>query len=635
MTKRVIKVLYVDDEEALLSLGKMFLEKTDELLVETANSAKEAIKLLEHRKFQVIISDYQMPDMDGIQFLKYVNSNFLKRPPFIIFTGKSREEIAIEALNNGAERYVQKGGEAKSQFAVLIDAVKTAYHQKELEDKFKIIHELSMDLSLKDNTQMENLKLIASAVKNVLGISSVAIFLKGDDGSLYPYLLEEFKTDEFKKILIHEGEGLGGMIMETGKGYIINDYHACSEISHIFDNNVMAEGFISVLAVPIRIREDIMGVLYAFYKRSKIFNNEDLDTLSLFGNLAAMEIVRKNKEARIIGERNHYIDFINSLNHIVFETDEDGVIVLVNNFGVRQFGYSVEDVIGRKVMEFVHPEEQEIVSQNIKDLFNRKVERLENKYRIRKRDGSYFVGIISSSVMENYNGIRGLIIDNTNEENLHQGLVLANKKLELINSVTNHDINNALVVVSGCVDLMTDDDVEGCPNQKPLKAIKGAVSAIQNQIRRAKIYQAIGMNSPQWVSFETLFDNCNELYPEIEFVNDIASLQLYADPLFKKALYNLVDNTVRHGQNATKVRISFEKDYSDCISIIYEDDGGGIPDMMKSDIFNCGFGKNTGLGLFLIREILSMTDMKIREVGKLGEGVRFEITVPYGNYSIL
>ncbi|MFW5953474.1 MAG: response regulator, partial [Candidatus Natronoplasma sp.] len=123
-----IKVLHVDDEPALLDQAKIFLEKEEEKLdVTTAQSPRKALELLEKEDFDVIVSDYQMPDMDGLEFLEEVREERESDIPFIIFTGKGREEVAMEALNLGADRYLQKGGDPKAQFGVLADAIMQEY----------------------------------------------------------------------------------------------------------------------------------------------------------------------------------------------------------------------------------------------------------------------------------------------------------------------------------------------------------------------------------------------------------------------------------------------------------------------------------------------------------------------------
>ncbi len=118
-----LKILYVDDEKTLLEIVKIFLERTNEFSVDTCLSAKTALQILETTRFDAIISDYQMPEMDGIEFLIQVRSRF-KDLPFILFTGRGREEVVINAINNGADFYLQKGGDLKAQFAELIHKIK-------------------------------------------------------------------------------------------------------------------------------------------------------------------------------------------------------------------------------------------------------------------------------------------------------------------------------------------------------------------------------------------------------------------------------------------------------------------------------------------------------------------------------
>ena len=113
-----IDILYVDDETSLLEIAKLFLEKDGDFNVHVFDSVRLALEALESRKFDAIVSDYLMPETDGIEFLKSLRKSG-DRTPFILFTGKGREEVAIEALNSGADYYLSKGGDPKSQFAEL------------------------------------------------------------------------------------------------------------------------------------------------------------------------------------------------------------------------------------------------------------------------------------------------------------------------------------------------------------------------------------------------------------------------------------------------------------------------------------------------------------------------------------
>jgi PAS domain S-box-containing protein len=133
----MFSILYVDDEPMLLELAKLFLEKSGDFCVDTVTSATEALDILAKTSYDCIISDYQMPEMDGIVFLKTFRSKG-NIGPFIIFTGKGREEVVIEALNNGADFYLQKGGDPKSQFVELAHKVRQAIQiriaQKTMQD---------------------------------------------------------------------------------------------------------------------------------------------------------------------------------------------------------------------------------------------------------------------------------------------------------------------------------------------------------------------------------------------------------------------------------------------------------------------------------------------------------------------
>ena len=129
-TPAITTILYVDDEPALLDIGKMFLEEDGSFTVDTSLSGPDALARLSSRKYDAIVSDYQMPRMDGIAFLKALRAQG-DTTPFIIFTGRGREDVVIEALNSGADFYLQKGGEPVSQFAELAHKILHAISRKQ------------------------------------------------------------------------------------------------------------------------------------------------------------------------------------------------------------------------------------------------------------------------------------------------------------------------------------------------------------------------------------------------------------------------------------------------------------------------------------------------------------------------
>ncbi len=131
-----LNILYVDDELPLLELGRVFLEKTENFRVQISSSARSALSVLGRSSFDAIVCDFQMPDMDGMEFLQEVRT-LHGDIPFILFTGRGREEIVIRAITSGADFYVQKGGEPKSQFAELAHKVKQAVRRRKAEQDLK------------------------------------------------------------------------------------------------------------------------------------------------------------------------------------------------------------------------------------------------------------------------------------------------------------------------------------------------------------------------------------------------------------------------------------------------------------------------------------------------------------------
>lgn len=213
----------------------------------------------------------------------------------------------------------------------------------------------------------------------------------------------------------------------------------------------------------------------------------------------------------------------------------------------------------------------------------------------------------------------------------HQAIREANRQLNLLASITRHDILNKITVLNGYLTLIREES----PNKLIsgyLDVLESVAGTIETQIAFTRIYQDLGSQEPQWIPVSSLIAPIN-LPGIIRIESDIKGIEVYTDPISGKVFENLLDNTLRHGKKVSRVAISSYLTPQGLI-ITWEDDGIGIPYAEKELIFERGYGKNTGLGLFLVREILSITGITIREIGIPGEGVRFEILVPEGGFRI-
>jgi signal transduction histidine kinase len=215
-----------------------------------------------------------------------------------------------------------------------------------------------------------------------------------------------------------------------------------------------------------------------------------------------------------------------------------------------------------------------------------------------------------------------------------KALEMADRKLNLLGSVTRHDILNQLMIIigyEGIVEgLIEDQRIAGY-----LRKMKDAVERINRLLDFQRDYQNMGTEKPTWTrASDIVYLAVSKLdMDSIRLKVNLDGLDLFVDPLVEKVFYNLIHNSLEHGGNLSEISIHMIDEGGNLI-LVYEDDGKGIPEKNKERIFDYGFGDNTGQGLFLSREILKINNIDIREVGQEGSGVKFEIRIPPTHFII-
>jgi len=209
----------------------------------------------------------------------------------------------------------------------------------------------------------------------------------------------------------------------------------------------------------------------------------------------------------------------------------------------------------------------------------------------------------------------------------------ANRKLNLLSSVTRHDIRNQLTALLGYLELIRVR-VQDPETLVMLEKEEKTAGNIIRQIEFTKNYEELGVHAPMWqdVAMSVNALKSARSLGMVTISTKLDGLEIFADPLFEKVHENLIDNSIRHGERVRHITFSYVPYANNMIALVYEDDGIGIHEEDKNRIFDKGFGKNTGLGLFLIREILAITGITIKESGTYGKGARFEILIPQGRY---
>ncbi|MDH7510092.1 MAG: transporter substrate-binding domain-containing protein [Methanolinea sp.] len=213
-----------------------------------------------------------------------------------------------------------------------------------------------------------------------------------------------------------------------------------------------------------------------------------------------------------------------------------------------------------------------------------------------------------------------------------QTLTKARKKLSLLNTVTFQEIQNGIFSLNGLIAL-AQEVMSGTEGKKYLDKAQEMVRSLENTLRFTRNYQELGLSQPAWQDVNSVF-----LYAishldclGISRTVQLDGLEIYADPLLEEVFYEMMKKVTQDGNNTDSVRLTYRKE-KEGISILVDANGPGIPEGEKERIFEEDYIRQVGSGLFLSREILSMTGISIRETGEPGKGTRFEIFVPEGRY---
>ena len=318
----------------------------------------------------------------------------------------------------------------------------------------------------------------------------------------------------------------------------------------------------------------------------------------------------------------------------IFKVSLDRKILSANNQAAKILGYGTAEELVQSITDITTQMFQEpVTGEKVKHILEEKgyLKDFEANFRCKNEDTLWV--LLNTRLVRDANGnilcheviIQDISVRKRAEEALRQ----ANRQLNLMTSITRHDINNKIATIRGFL-FLAKEDVKDPKTAEYYNMIESATNSIKYQIEFTRMYQDLGTNEPLWQRIDSVLDQLP--FPDTIILNsDVCELEVYADPMLERVFFNLLDNSIRHGETVTKISVSFnQKDEG--ITIIWEDDGIGVPENMKELIFERGVGKNTGLGLFLVSEILLITCMSIRETGEPGKGARFEIHIPNGKY---
>ncbi|MDD1730507.1 MAG: PAS domain S-box protein [Methanospirillum sp.] len=221
------------------------------------------------------------------------------------------------------------------------------------------------------------------------------------------------------------------------------------------------------------------------------------------------------------------------------------------------------------------------------------------------------------------------IRDITDREKAENSIKQINRQLKLLSGITRHDILNKVNTLQLYLDTIRRNyDISSFSDS--FEKIDTIVSIIQSQIEFTKVYQVLGTHEPKWQDVTSIIRKVMEQY-DVSVTLNLGTYEIYADPLLERVFYNLFDNSLRHGQCVSVIEVSDIRS-PDSLTLVFSDNGIGIPSDEKEQIFDLGHGKSSGEGLFFVREILRTTGITISECGLERKGAVFEIVVPKGSF---
>lgn len=316
----------------------------------------------------------------------------------------------------------------------------------------------------------------------------------------------------------------------------------------------------------------------------------------------------------------------------------DGRIVDINENTVREFGFSREEMTTAK------PEEasgtgctREMAMAHIRRAFEEGADDFD--WVGRKKTGEEFPVEVRLRRIESETetGLReqrvlAIVRDISERRMAENALEQSRKKLGLLNTIIFQDIQSTIFALSAYMQLANSDH-EGSRTKSYAEKEAFLVHKIISSLNFAKNYQELGVHPSRWQNVNQVFLYAISHLDSLKINRKIQlnGLEIYADPLLEKVFFNMIENIFLHGQKVTALSFTYREE-TNGLYLIFEDDGVGIPADEKRKIFERGYGKNTGLGLFLVREILSITGIAIQETGTEGTGARFEILVPKNAY---
>ncbi len=361
-----IRVLIVDDEEDLLDQAKTFMEKIDQDIdVITALSARDAFDILDEKEVDVIVSDYKMPDINGIEFLKRIREN--DDIPFIILTGMSEEDVVMDALNHGADGYLKKVGKTETMYDLLTNAIHREYDrwktEKELHKNRRKVEELHWVASKLISCEEEDkaYSFAMDAAEKILNFDYCGISEVVDGFFKRRAITSNLDPDDLAERRVEDG-GIDRETWVKKKNFLIDDLKEVDKANPV----VRGDEFRSIISVPVN---DI-GVFQAISKEPSYFDEGDLQMVEILISHLSNSIKRIRAKKELTKKEQLYRNIFETSGSAMALIDDDMEITHSNDEFTRLFGYYDTGLENKNFLDLVVAQDEKRVKDYCQTLKN-------------------------------------------------------------------------------------------------------------------------------------------------------------------------------------------------------------------------------------------------------------------------